>query len=365
MSLWPEASWNYRRQRHRTIASLSIVVLLVACLVAARASWSGAPGEGLVVPVRVPLALDQAGMPVVPVRLGNDASVYVQIDTGSVGLRLLAQDLPTGAHTGITVTAQHDSIEYADGSVVTGRVATARFAIGSLDTPSNVSFELVERTSCARGYPQCPASGGALLASGVAGIMGIGLYGVLGADPVPNPLELLRGAYSQRWSLALRQSQPSLAAFQPDSGSLVVGASPPTGVQASFGLQQLVQGDGNNPGWDDRPVMCWRFDGFGSCAPTVLDSGSTYVNASTIDVPTGHGAVSLVHIGPGISAISPGVWVSVSQSNGSTPFWRFQSSEQQPVIVRQGQQGIVAGVSFFFSHTVFYDADSGTISVSD
>ena len=58
-----------------------------------------------VVPLKTSYALSSHhGLPVITVSVGRDHSVNLLFDTGSVGMRIFAKDLPTGPSSGITVS---------------------------------------------------------------------------------------------------------------------------------------------------------------------------------------------------------------------------------------------------------------------
>ena len=113
-------------QRHRWL-------LIAACLSMSSAvsSLVAVGSAGAMVPpfAVVPLTV-QGGQgtprgadPVVNVRVGGSNPVPVYLDTGSSGLRIFANKVPTGQGSGVTVTSQPSNITYEGGYSFTGVVA--------------------------------------------------------------------------------------------------------------------------------------------------------------------------------------------------------------------------------------------------
>jgi len=127
------------------------------------------------------------------INIGNNP-VYVGIDTGSVGLRVLESSLKD--MTNITLTNTSESYSYADGVSLNGVVATAPITIGGVT--ETIKFMLVQSVSCIKSMPNCPAN--SFQSNGRAGLMGVrldiagtfgGIWSPLGQLPGNYPMDLL------------------------------------------------------------------------------------------------------------------------------------------------------------------------------
>ena len=316
-----------------------------------------ATGKTLVVALRSPA--DDA-RPDVTVRVGNDGPIHVVLDTGSVGLRVFSNLVPTGINKGIHITGPQDSIEYVDGTQFSGPVAQALVHIGKLTTTTTVPFQLVQSVTCDPTIPDCPASGGAsqFEADGVDGIMGIGLTGPYQGDPTTNPLLSLPAPYRNSWSIAMQGGGRTL----PAPGTLILGAHNPTAPAADFALQQEGASVHGLPTWNDQFNLCWNVGGISSCELSVFDSGSD------LTVLGGTQFASVPTNDPGqIGTLTTGTAVQASQEVDSNPLWSFTSGggAMQTVIVEpDGMNWVNSGVQAFYSFTVTYNEASGTILLS-
>jgi Protein of unknown function (DUF3443) len=313
------------------------------------------------VQVSVPLTTTSTDpRPEIEVRIGNDAPLRVVLDTGSVGLRVFADLLPTGNGRGIDVTTAQDEAEYADGTQFAGVVAHAKVHIGKLTTVTTVPFQLVQQVTCDPEVGVCPASGGAqgLQSEGIDGIMGIGLGGPYQGDPAANPLLALSLPYRNSWSIAMAGGGTSL----PASGTLVLGATEPNQPTAAFSLQQASATSLGSPTWNDQFDLCWDVGGQSACELTVFDSGTdvTILGGSNFaNVPTD---------APGEDGVlNTGTQVQCAQQVDGNPLWSFnaEGGPMQTVYVEPSGPGwVISGVQAFYSFTVTYDEAQGEIFLS-
>ncbi len=299
--------------------------------------------------------------PDVTVKVGNDpVPLHVVLDTGSVGLRVFSNLLPTGRGKGIDITSRSDSIEYVDGTQFSGPVADALVHIGNLATARTVPFQLVQNVTCDVQIPNCPASGGAAQfeADDVDGIMGIGLGGVYQNDPTTNPLLALAAPYRNSWSIQMSGGGANL----PAPGTLVLGAHDPASPAAQFSLQQQGATVSGSPSWNDQFNLCWTVGGLSNCELTVFDSGSD------LTVLSGSGFASVSTNAPGeVATLTTGTSVQCSQEIDGDPLWSFNAGggTMQTVYVEPGGSDWVnSGVQAFYSFTVTYDEAHGEISLS-
>jgi Protein of unknown function (DUF3443) len=281
----------------------------------------------------------------VQLRIGNDRPVSVILDTGSVGVRLFSNVVTTSASSGVTASSQRDVVTFADGSIWSGVVAEARVRLEGLSTAKAVPFELVHGIACQANRPECPAHGGFLAeeAQGYDGVLGIGLSGPDGDDPVTNPILSLPGEYGRSWSVNLAD-----ATGPNGSGELVLGAPAPQHPAVVIHLTPYGSADGAIS-WDDEPVLCWTIATKELCGSTIFDSGSgfMYVTSQSLhSVPT--------QPGPGSTDLVTGdAPVSVSKSAGASAFWSFDSGGEPGVyavaVVDGNPISINRGVQAFFS----------------
>jgi hypothetical protein len=296
--------------------------------------------------------------PDISIKIGNDPHpLHVVLDTGSVGLRVFSNLVPTGQGKGINVTGVKDSIEYVDGTQFAGPVADALIHIGKLTTTRTVPFELVQSVTCDPQIPYCPASGGAAQfeADDVDGVMGIGLGGVYQGDPTTNPLLSLAAPYRDSWSIAMSGNGANL----PAPGTLVLGAPDPDYPQANFSLQQQGAPVDGSPSWNDQFNLCWAVGGLSNCDLTVFDSGSD------LTVLSGNGFQSVPTDQPGtVSTLTTGTQVECSQEVDGQSLWSFNAGSgtmQTVYVVPGGSDSVNSGVQAFYSFTVTYDEVHGEI----
>jgi hypothetical protein len=300
------------------------------------------------------------GIPTVRVAVGADRPVAVDLDTGSVGLRVFGNLLPTGPASGITRTGQRVRVSFADGERLWGDIAYATVSVGGVRTTARVPFELVTRASCIAGHPQCPGADGlhGLEAAGAQGIMGVGLSGPVGPSAPDNPLLRLPDPYRDSWSISLRRGAAT-------GGRLILGAPAPPGGEQRAAFQMTPGGvapDGT-PAWDDVVYTCWTVGARQrSCGPTLFDTGSSSAVAegATFHVPLTLGFNSFHRVASGLR-------VRVGGPQRGQLFWSFVTGSRLGVdtlVTTSGHRLFSSGMQLFRSFTVTYDVVDGTITLS-
>jgi Protein of unknown function (DUF3443) len=298
-------------------------------------------------------------IPLVQVSIGNDKTLNVMLDTGSVGLRVFSNVLPTGDGLGINVTNTPDEVEYADGTIYDGVVADALVHIHGLSTTRVVDFQYVQDVTCDPSFGFCPSEGGAASseAEGVDGIMGIGIGGSYAGDPTTNPLLSLPSPYRNSWSVGMQGG-----GILPATGALLLGAHDPKTSSAQLQLQAGGASVNGSPTWNDFFNLCWDISGITNCELSVFDSGSD------LTILEGQDFAEAPTDDPGFeSTLSSGTNVSVSTVLDGNPLWSFNagSGPMQTVIVEPSGAGIVnSGVQAFYTHTITYDEVNGIIYLS-
>jgi hypothetical protein len=281
--------------------------------------------------------------PVVTVSVGGSKPVPVYLDTGSSGLHLFANAVPTGPAFGVTVTAQQSNI-----------VASAVVTVGSHATAAPVSFALVSQASCKATKPACPAAGGVSgyeSSRGVDGILGIGMQSSQGG--VVSPLLGMPGSLGDSWGLRLHGK----------SGWLVLGeAAYLSGHPASATFQLKSEGTvAGRPTWDDGHVpLCLAVGNVSQCTHGLFDSGTAsfqVAGAVLGTAPTVSGSRQVV----------PGLAVTVTQAGAASPFWTFTTgTAKSQDLVRIGPETrafVNTGVQAFYDFGVLYNDTAGTISL--
>ena len=95
-------------------------------------------------------------IPTVQVSIGGSVPFTAELDTGSVGLRVVTGTVPDSAWTVGTTTS---SIVYGSGVVATGTLARAAITVGAVTTTAAIDVEDITTVSCTAAKPSCPANG--------------------------------------------------------------------------------------------------------------------------------------------------------------------------------------------------------------
>jgi hypothetical protein len=292
--------------------------------------------------------------PVVSVEIGGSNPVPVYLDTGSSGLHIFANAVPTGSGSGVAVSSQRSDITYEGGYRFVGVVASAVITIGSQATAGPVPFSLVAAASCTAAKPACPAAGGIggyESSRGVYGILGIGMESSQGS--VISPLLGMPGSLADSWGLVL----------QGTTGALVLGAAALlAGHPAATTFQMRSAGTlaGRSLWRDDRVPLCVSVGTTQQCTHGLLDSGTASFQISGPvlgQVPTVTGSRQVV----------AGLPVTVTQPGATAPFWTFTTgAAKSENMVRIGPESgsfVNTGAQVFYDFGVVYNDTAGTISL--
>jgi hypothetical protein len=335
-----------------TVMSLASLALLVSASVAT-AHGSKPPSRPISVPVAIAggQGTPTGARPMVKIRVGNSKPVRVLLDTGSTGLQLFAPVVPTGHHSGVTVTSRSDGITYSGGSRFRGSVALATVRIGRGATAVRVPFGLVERASCLPTKPACDAAGGVSqpMPDGAEGILGIGLS--RNGDGLFSPILGLPGRLGRTWSLHL----------QGHSGALVLGAR--IAAHATATLQLRSRGiSGGHPAWaDSRVRLCDGVGDIQACVPGLFDSG-------TFTMQLRGKPLNTVPTLAGTKMVLPGTPITVSRPGAAKPFWSYTAGvtkSKDTLTVQPGRQApfVIYGVQAFYAFRIAYDEPNGRITL--
>ena len=292
--------------------------------------------------------------PVVSVRVGGSNPVPVYLDTGSSGLRIFANVVPTGPGSGVTVTSRPSNITYEGGDKFTGVLASAVVTVGSQATAGPVSFGLVNQASCKATKPSCPAAGGISgyeSSKGVYGVLGIGMQSSQGG--VVSPLLGMPGSLADTWGLWLDGKTGWLVL---GAANLLSGHPAPTTFQ--------LKSDGAVAGralWEDNQVpLCVAVGTTQQCTHGLFDTGtaSFQITGPVLgQSPTVAGSLQVV----------AGLPVTITQPGAASPFWTFGTGTvKSRNLVRIGPEKgsfVNTGVQAFYDFGVLYNDTTGTISL--
>jgi hypothetical protein len=138
-----------------------------------------------------------------PISVGNNP-IYVGIDTGSVGLRVLQSQLSDMSNINVTTTPE--SYGYADGVHLSGYLANGPINIGGVI--ESINFMLVESVTCIDTKPDCPRVG--FESYGKGGLMGVRLDVADSKDGIWSPLGQLPGNLSNGFIVTGYIGAPSM-----------------------------------------------------------------------------------------------------------------------------------------------------------
>ncbi len=332
----------------RAIGLAAAALLADACTAAA--------AERADVPVHQTVLPDGAPRYSVPVTVGDGPPIEAALDTGSFGLRVLASALSPDQYE---ATELHRRYPFGGGARFDGVLARATLGVGPIRTDGPVLFQRIDSVDCVEEKPDCPASrlgpedyriaGDGYAGQGFSAILGLSLRRTPGGvESAPNPLSV---AGDRSWILLL----PRPGSAEP--GHLII--DPDARDRAGFTLVKLdaqpgTSGDGP-PGWADTALPgCLVGRGQRYCGRTLLDTGAPGLSVASPDArgpqPWGAGRSATLEIG------GTGGPVSIPFMSGEGP------ATQVTLHPPRGQGPVIsAGTLPYFSYSVLYDAQAGTI----
>ncbi|MCC2644380.1 MAG: hypothetical protein K0R94_158 [Burkholderiales bacterium] len=160
------------------------------------------PPQTLAIPLSYTLNGESTSLNM-PLNIGYNP-LYVSVDTGSVGLRVLESSLTNMQD--ITITNIAESYTYANGVLISGVVANAPVNIGGVII--QINFMLIQNVSCILDMPDCPLN--SFNPTGIAGVMGINLDAAGTSGGIWSPLGQLPGNLANGFIVVGYTSSPSL-----------------------------------------------------------------------------------------------------------------------------------------------------------
>ena len=258
-------------------------ILAAAALLCAWQGQSHAAGERIDVPIKQTVR-DGVVRYSIPVIIGGK-TLDAMIDTGSTGLRVLGDGLPTSSYTPTTPAGEYS---FANGEDLIGPLAVATIGLGDETHTASVQLGIVDGIYCIPDTPFCTLLdqqrrtghtsdemiNAEVIGNGAfGGIAGISLPSPTLSTGVPNPLL----SFGKSWILILPlpgQSAP---------GHLIIN---PTDDETA-GFVRFPAGTGSNTGSGrDNPLPGCLVDesnGEKVCGPVIFDTGTPGVMAITDD----------------------------------------------------------------------------------
>ncbi|MGD3108947.1 DUF3443 family protein [Streptomyces sp. YGL11-2] len=220
-------------------------------------------------------------------------TLKVLVDTGSTGLRVVADKVPSSAVQKIGPKPAGGG-SFGSGTQTTGDLAKAVVHLGSYQTSGPIPIELVTGSTCAQNHPNCPAANGKkpeMFGGQYDGILGIGVQSA--GQGLVNPLWRLQGGIGRTFAIHYDPAgKSSLLLGVPAAGYTEVKlqtersrANKPssTGTPPS-------KGSDVPPPWNPRIPACFTLatlPGGKTCEPTMFDTGTPTLKIETSDTPAG------------------------------------------------------------------------------
>lgn len=285
----------------------------------------------------------------VPVNFTGKDPVPLLLDTGSKGLMVMASRL---GNAPVKRTGRRMKQVFLDGTTFEGEIVRTKVTIGNVTTPEPVFILAVNKATCAKDRPDCPAR---LFGDrGPGGIMGVGLGDVTSLD---NPLEYLPPPYSEGFIVQGRgpggRALLTLGLTPANRAGFTLFPMPRNKLTLSwrdaFFAANALPGCATLDDTDAKP-LCGRF---------LLDSGSS---VSILSQPSNAKGAPPERIG---EQIPPGSRVTVTLE-GIPPLTLTSTASPWGFIFRlsQGNKAHnILGAGFFTLFDVLYDIKGSAIGL--
>ncbi|WP_246174193.1 hypothetical protein [Paraburkholderia hayleyella] len=326
-------------------ATLAAITVLGGCAThiippvppAAKAVLIDEGKDGLLIPLHVERADQGHARLGVPVQLDGKA-VYLALDTGTQGVRVLSKALPQGySSKGPTIT-----LNLANGAKVSGPTATLPFSLFGTQ-PVNITAQTVTDVDCQPNFRRCFAMDGYTGEFGFAfsGLLGIGLQ--QDDDACCNaPFAALPADIGKRYLVHPSFTKPYLV------------LSPSAKLTSRFTMVPLpmsAQGVAQWPEGCAQVSSKMRF-----CAPVVFATGGTeMIRIETDKAPSWLGENDVGNVlgqGNYDTAVGVGTWVH-----------RFNGAQVTIVKAAPGRNRIVVGLSALQNIDLLFDLQRNQMGV--
>ncbi|WP_425435434.1 hypothetical protein [Paraburkholderia ribeironis] len=224
---------------------------------AASATLINGGNDGLLIPLHVERADEDHARLGLPVQL-DGKPVYVALDTGTQGVRILKSALPGSSYAsagGVT------SLSFANGAQVVGATVTLPFSVAGMK-PAPIAAQAVDTVRCLPSAKRCIAIDGYTGEFGWAfsGIIGVGAD-LPGDNCCTQPLRALPGNMGQRYLVHANVAKPYLV------------LSPSGALTQDYTMLPMAVSKNGAAQW---PTGCVRVaDKMTFCAPLVFATGNS------------------------------------------------------------------------------------------
>lgn len=296
----------------------------------------------------------------VPIAVGGAPAQPFLVDTGSAGLRVMADSVSTGA---VTRTGTKLKEVYTDGTELLGEEATALVAIGTASTSAPIHIQLIDTIDCVPSKPSCPASsvGNDFFKKwGMVGIVGVGMGNSFASPSTFSPIAQLDDPYKSGFVVHLGAFGAPAGTATLTLGVRGLDASVFHAVSLSAASSPLPNGA---PAWKDAAIdVCYALDGTSithECAPSIFDTGATATFWNSKSVPSS--ALSSGVLKPG------SVFHATIESGADKPFDMTltvgspATASDDMVIVSSGFNTNL-GLTPFFRFDIAFDLEKGAIA---
>lgn len=270
----------------------------------------------------------------------NGKPVEAALDTGSVGLRILATAFPAGGRA----TSRRSSIGFNSGVILGGPVVRAQVRFGGLPE-TEIDVQRIDEIGCREDVRDCEASvsdpnsyrimGEGTPGKGFDAILGVGLR----PEPLGHPLER---AGVTRWIVELPRN--------PNEGGRVI-LNPSNGELTDFHLIPFLA---------DRNEVhgCLVAAAFRACGPSMVDTGApgiTLFGFSEGDLPP-RGAAAKITLGEGNASVSTPIEIG---RHDMATMVRARGPR------RDAKPSLSFGVAPYLRWSILYDAERRALGVTE
>ena len=285
-------------------------------------------------------------VPTVQVSINGSAPFTAELDTGSMGLRVVTGTIPDAAWT---ISSTTSTVTYGSGVVADGVLASGAVSIGSYTTTAAIAVEDITTVSCVAAKPNCPADGVDAAAFRFAGtfpaMLGVGFRS---NARIASPLAMIGANHQYTLSLPPFGGTAGVLTIDPDASTI-----------ARFD-DTRIQLPSDGTGFDDVTVpVCVN----SLCVSGLIDTGQpAFVLATSSDSDLALAGV------PAGSTVAP-AGTSITASVGGNESWSFQVGATPAAgkdLVRFDGTAAVnnAGIAPFHLFDMFYDYAAGVIGIA-
>ena len=174
------------------------LTLILAVIAVPSLAWAAETPPRVAVPIHQTVLSDGAVRYWIPVTVGGNGPVKAMLDTGSFGLRILAQATPPDSYT---TTGVQRTYAFQSGASLHGIIAEALVDIGGAAAQAPIPIQVVQSVDCVPAKPACPVSkvsardyligGDGLAGEGFPAIIGLSLRSAGVVPAANNPLGLI------------------------------------------------------------------------------------------------------------------------------------------------------------------------------